>query len=111
MLGRLIGSRYVDVLICTAPFFLIGARQRPARCCGWSAGYREAGARGRLHHISRCVMKYVLQIVFALTSERCLVRETTVSNNQPGGLRRNTDEENNRSNINRRNWQLACPVF
>jgi hypothetical protein len=29
----------------------------------------------------------------------------------PGGLRRNTDEENNRSNINRRNWQFGLSGF
>src|SRR6266496_1900099 len=34
--------------------------------------------RVRLHHVSRCVMKYVLQIVFALTSGRCFVREAPV---------------------------------
>src|SRR5712691_972294 len=35
--------------------------------------------QSRLHHISRCVMKYVFQIVFALTSNPLAVRERTIT--------------------------------
>src|SRR6266487_968160 len=64
--------------------------------------------RVRLHHVSRCVMKYVLQIIFALTSNRCFVRERTITQQSTPEVKEgNTDEKDNRSNINRRNRKFG----
>src|SRR6266849_3354478 len=57
-------------------------------------------------------MKYVLQIVFALTSNPLFVRERTVTQQSiPEVEEENTNEKDNRSNINRRHRQFGCPVF
>ena len=57
-------------------------------------------------------MKYVLQIAFALTSNRCFVRERTITQHSTQEVKEgNTNEKNNRSNINCRHRQFGVSRF
>src|SRR5438105_6180109 len=57
-------------------------------------------------------MKYVLQIAFALTSNRCFVRERTITQHSTQEVEEgNTNEKNNRGNINCRHRQFGVSRF
>src|SRR5437870_13630559 len=80
MLSRLIWQQIGRSLDLHRPHFFQSAPDRDA--LGVAIGRQteeKQQPRGRLHHISRCVLKYVLQIVFALTSNPLFVRERTIT--------------------------------